>query len=126
MSISSCALIFGQEEITQSERQNRINLKINGEDYLQLENLWLSENKIFPALVVQNTNAEVQYIFKTYKTIKPSSIDRIIDRLKSEYPSIQTLEIDNHDIVVTFAIQASEEEKNGLFKIFGYNSYEIF
>lgn len=111
---------------TEIQKNQRLELKSNNHDYLELEKSWLEDGFSFPALVNYiQTPTEKQFYLKSYKDIQPERVESIKARLESLCPNLVFLSIDNHDFSVFFSNNAPEEEIIEFFRLIGYNHYEI-
>ena len=82
-----------------------------------------------PVAIVSKTSDDLNIImeFPLYKNIRKENEDRFIARVRSLYPQIEELNIDQEQelVKVNFTNNITEEEINSFLKIFGYQGFEI-
>lgn len=95
-------------------------------DYVNLEIQTVNSGLRIPALVTKTIQSEKQILeFHAYKI--DSEEARVYYKAKIEQgtPNIQHVEIINNRVKVIFNIDADTHHVNTLFRILGYNSYEL-
>lgn len=116
----------GHTSEVQSLLAQRAQLANQNADYLPLEKQIVELGYLPPALVVKTIHDNhTAFTFVTYKNIREGRETAIADRLRSSVPSIQSLQILQQHVDVTFSEAATESDIAEFFKLMGYNSYEI-
>lgn len=97
-----------------------------GQDYSETE-LQIAALGAYPKALVTMPASETgkSFVFRTYKNITADKQDRIEQRLMTSIPGIQSVQIENQNVSVSFSAQAKEEDIAVFFRILGYTGYEI-
>lgn len=110
-------------ELFLSQRKSLATSNLN---YIPLELEAISAGLRIPALVTKTIQSGQQILeFKAYKIDSEEARLNYKVRIAQGTPSLQHVEITDNRVKVIFNIEADVHHVNTLFRMLGYNSYEL-